>query len=357
MSEHILVIDEGTTSTRAIAYNRAFEQVAVAQEEVALQYPADGWVEQDGTEIWDRTVAVCRSVIDQIGGTEHVAAIGITNQRETTLVWDRASGEPIAPAIIWQDRRTAAYCDGLKAEGHEARVNEITGLLLDPYFSGTKLGWILDNVEGARARAEAGELAFGTVDAYLIYRLTGGATHATDATNASRTLLYTLGLGADGGWSEEMLSLLKVPASVLPKVYGSAADYGATSEDLFGKSLPILSAIGDQQAALVGQGCLEAGQAKITYGTGAFLVANTGQTRPVSAHKLLSTVGYEQVDASAFGLESNGCAMSCSLFQMRPLLKSLPESWKTMAGFTSCLPLQGLARRTGTLKRAGRFPA
>lgn len=305
MSEHILVIDEGTTSTRAIAYNRAFEQVAVAQEEVALQYPADGWVEQDGEEIWRRTVAVCRAVIEQIGGAEHVAAIGITNQRETTLVWDRASGEPIAPAIIWQDRRTAAYCEGLKAKGHEPRVNEITGLLLDPYFSGTKLSWILDNVAGARARAEAGELAFGTVDAYLIYRLTGGATHATDATNASRTLLYTLGLGTDGDWSEEMRALLNVPASVLPEVYGSAANYGMTAEGLFGKSLPILSAIGDQQAALVGQGCLEAGQAKITYGTGAFLVANTGSERPVSRHKLLGTVGYEQAQGSAFGLEGS----------------------------------------------------
>jgi glycerol kinase len=305
MGEHILVIDEGTTSTRAIAYDRDFRQVALAQEEVALQYPADGWVEQDGEEIWDRTLSVCRSVIAEIGGVEHVAAIGITNQRETTLVWDRSTGKPVAPAIIWQDRRTAEYCNGLKADGHEARVSDITGLLLDPYFSGTKLKWILETVADAHARAQAGELAFGTVDSYLIYRLTGGKTHATDATNASRTLLYRLGLGADGAWSDEMLSMLDIPRSVLPSVYGSAADYGATVDDLFGQPLPILSAIGDQQAALVGQGCLKAGEAKITYGTGAFLVANTGEERPVSTNKLLSTVGYEQAEASAFGLEGS----------------------------------------------------
>lgn len=305
MNDHILVIDEGTTSTRAIAYDRAFKQVAVAQEEVALQYPADGWVEQDGAEIWARTVSVCRAVIKQVGGVDRVAGIGITNQRETTLVWDRESGEPIAPAIIWQDRRTASACERLKAEGHEDAVTAETGLLLDPYFSGTKLGWILDNTDGARARAEAGELAFGTVDAYLIARLTGGKTHATDATNASRTLLYKLGLGDDGGWSETMLDLLQIPRAVLPEVYGSAAEYGVTEESLFGKAIPILSAIGDQQAALFGQGCLKAGEAKITYGTGAFLVANTGTTRPVSRHRLLGTVGYEAVRGSAFGLEGS----------------------------------------------------
>lgn len=305
MSDYILVIDEGTTSTRAIAYDRSFAQVAVAQKEVGLQYPDDGWVEQDGADIWAHTLEVCREVIAELGGAEKVAAIGITNQRETTLVWDRATGEPIAPAIIWQDRRTAAQCDGLKEAGHEGLVSDVTGLLLDPYFSGTKLGWLLDNVDGARARAEAGELAFGTVDAYLIYRLTGGATHATDVTNASRTLLYRLGIEGAGGWSEEMLELLNVPAGVLPEVRPSSADYGVTEEVLFGKAIPIFSAIGDQQAALFGQGCLGAGEAKITYGTGAFLVGNTGQARPVSAHRLLGTVGYETGKASAYGLEGS----------------------------------------------------
>lgn len=305
MSDYILVIDEGTTSTRAIAYDRAFAQVALAQEEVALQYPADGWVEQDGEEIWQRTLSVCRAVIDQIGGAEKVAAIGITNQRETTLVWDRETGEPIAPAIIWQDRRTAKICDALKAQGHEPRVNAATGLLLDPYFSGTKLSWILDTVEGARARANAGALAFGTVDAYLIYRLTGGASHATDVTNASRTLLYKLGLGGDGGWCEDMLGLLNVPISVLPEVMPSGAAFGQSAAGVFAAPIPILSAIGDQQAALFGQGCLQAGEAKITYGTGAFLVANTGTARPESRHKLLGTVGYETGTSGAFGLEGS----------------------------------------------------
>lgn len=303
MSEHILVIDEGTTSTRAIAYDRGFKQIAVAQKEIALQYPADGWVEQNGQEIWDSTLAVCRDVIEQIGGAERVAGIGITNQRETTLLWERASGEPLAPAIIWQDRRTAARCETLKAAGHEEQVSDTTGLLLDPYFSGTKLAWLLDEVDGARGRAEAGELAFGTVDAYLIYRLTGGAVHATDVTNASRTLLYRLGIDGAGGWSDEMLELLDIPAGVLPEVRPSSAAFGETSADLFGKSIPIFSAIGDQQAALVGQGCLGEGEAKVTYGTGAFLVANTGKDRPISSHRLLGTVGYETGKASAYGLE------------------------------------------------------
>lgn len=305
MTDHILVIDEGTTSTRAIAYTRDFQQVAVAQEEVALQYPGAGWVEQDGAEIWSRTLAVCCAVIAQIGGAARVAAIGITNQRETTLVWDRASGEPVAPAIIWQDRRTAKYCDNLKAAGHEREVSAETGLLLDPYFSGTKLGWILDNVPRARARAEAGELAFGTVDAYLIYRLTGGAVHACDVTNASRTLLYKLGLGAAGGWSADMLALLNIPENILPDVRPSAADFGKTDPALFGAPISIFSAIGDQQAALFGQGCLGVGEAKITYGTGAFLVANTGAVRPASRHKLLGTVGYDTGKARAFGIEGS----------------------------------------------------
>lgn len=305
MSEYILVIDEGTTSTRAIAYDRAFNQVAIAQEEVALQYPHDGWVEQDGGEIWTQTLAVCKAVITELGGVENVAAIGITNQRETTLVWDRATGEPIAPAIIWQDRRTAESCERLKEQGHEAKVSAQTGLLLDPYFSGTKLAWVLDNTQGARKRAEAGELAFGTVDAYLIYRLTGGAIHATDVTNASRTLLYKLAIGADGGYSADMLSLLGIPASLLPDVRPSSASFGQSDAALFGAPISIFSAIGDQQGALFGQGCLRVGEAKITYGTGAFLVANTGGQRPVSKHKLLGTIGYETGNTAAFGLEGS----------------------------------------------------
>ncbi len=305
MSDHILVIDEGTTSTRAIVFDRELQQVAVAQEEVALTFPADGWVEQDGQEIWDRTVSVARAAAEEVGGVERVAAIGITNQRETTLVWDRETGTPIAPAIVWQDRRTAPICETLKAAKHEKAVQAETGLLLDPYFSGTKIGWLLDNVDGARARAEAGELAFGTIDSWLIWNLTGGTVHASDVTNASRTLLYPLEAGTRH-WSDAMIDLLDVPSSLLPSVLPSSAIYGHSIPEILGKPLPILSAIGDQQAALVGQGALAAGQAKITYGTGAFLVANTGSARPVSDNRLLGTIGYEiDGSATAYALEGS----------------------------------------------------
>lgn len=320
-ADFILVIDEGTTSTRAIVYDRQFGEVALAQEEVALQYPADGWVEQKGEEIWSRTLSVCRAVIAKAGGADRIAAIGITNQRETTLVWERTTGKPIAPAIIWQDRRTAAACDALKAEGYEAETQAETGLLLDPYFSGTKIGWVLDNVKGARARAEAGELAFGTVDSFLLWRLTGGKMHATDVTNASRTLLYRLGLGADGGWSQVMAARLGVPAALLPDVKSSAADFGATDAALFGRAIPICSVLGDQQAALVGQGCLAPGQAKITFGTGAFLVANTGQVRPASENRLLGTMGYALPGASAMALEG-------SIFNAGTVIKWLRDDLK-----------------------------
>ena len=288
----ILVIDEGTTSTRAIIFDRAFTPIAQAQEEVGLTYPADGWVEQDGTEIWDKTLRVCREAISAAGGAERIAGIGITNQRETTLVWNRETGEPIAPAIVWQDRRTASICEVLKERGLEAQVQAETGLLIDPYFSGTKISWLLNQVEGARAAASAGKLAFGTVDTFLIWQLTKGRVHATDVTNASRTLLYPLNLDPEATWSEAMTDLLDVPTSLLPEVKPSGAAFGETDPDLFGRAIPILSAIGDQQAALVGQACLAPGTAKITYGTGAFLVANTGHEAPKSDHRLLGTLGY-----------------------------------------------------------------
>lgn len=305
MADAILVIDEGTTSTRAIVFDRNFNQVSLAQEEVPLAYPADGWVEQDGETIWEKTAQVCRAALSQAGGVERIAGIGITNQRETTLVWDRKTGKPLAPAIIWQDRRTASACDALKAAGHEAAVQAETGLLIDPYFSGTKIAWILDTVTGARERAEAGDLAFGTVETFLIWHLTGGRVHATDVSNASRTLLYRLGLGEDGGWSEAMCSLFRVPMSMLPDVKPNAADFGLSNEGLFGKALPILSAAGDQQSALVGQGCLSPGMAKITYGTGAFLVANSGTEKPESKNRLLGTVGYETAEGGAMALEGS----------------------------------------------------
>jgi glycerol kinase len=305
MADAILVIDEGTTSTRAIVFDRDFNQVSLAQEEVPLAYPADGWVEQDGETIWEKTVQVCQAALAKAGGIERIAGIGITNQRETTLVWDRKTGKLLAPAIIWQDRRTASACDALKAAGHEAAVQAETGLLIDPYFSGTKIAWILDTVTGARQRAEAGDLAFGTVETFLIWHLTGGRVHATDVSNASRTLLYRLGLGEDGGWSEAMCSLFRVPKSMLPDVRPNAADFGLCDESLFGKAAPILSAAGDQQSALVGQGCLSPGMAKITYGTGAFLVANSGVEKPVSKNRLLGTVGYETSEGGAMALEGS----------------------------------------------------
>nr|WP_070958733.1 glycerol kinase GlpK [Hyphomonas sp. Mor2] len=300
----ILVIDEGTTSTRAIAFSQAFEPVAMAQAEVPLAYPHDGWVEQDGAEIWSKTLDVCRTVIAEIGGAERIAGIGITNQRETTLIWDRETSQPIAPAIVWQDRRTAEACDALKARGLETQVQSETGLLLDPYFSGTKAAWLLDHVEGARPRAEAGALAFGTVDTYLIWHLTGGRVHATDMTNASRTLLYPLSIENGASWSRVMIDMLNVPQALLPTVKPSGARFGETDPALFGRAIPILSAIGDQQAALVGQGCLAPQTAKITYGTGAFLVANTGTDVPTSENRLLGTLGYGiEGGGSAYALE------------------------------------------------------
>ena len=303
MGELILVIDEGTTSTRAIVFDRNLNQVALAQQEVALSYPADGWVEQDGEEIWGRTVEVCRTAIAEAGGVDQIICIGITNQRETTLVWDRATGAPIAPAIVWQDRRTSARCEDLKAAGREPAVQAETGLLLDPYFSASKIEWLLANVSGARDRAEAGALAFGTVDSYLIWKLSGGARHVTDVTNASRTLLYRLGLADDAGWSSAMCDLFNVPQSLLPDVLPNAAEFGVCTEDLFGKPLPILSVAGDQQSALIGQACLAPGTAKITYGTGAFLVANSGADKPISSNRLLGTVGYDIAGQGALALE------------------------------------------------------
>lgn len=340
MADFILVIDEGTTSTRAIVYDRSFSEVALAQEEVALQYPADGWVEQDGGEIWSRTLSVCRAVMAAAGGADRIAAIGITNQRETTLVWDRTTGKPVAPAIIWQDRRTGAACDALKADGHEAVVQAETGLLLDPYFSGTKIGWILDNVAGARARAEAGELAFGTVDTFLLWRLTGGRVHATDVTNASRTLLYRLGLAGNGGWSGQMAGIIGVPASLLAQVRPSAADYGATDPALFGRAIPVCSVLGDQQSALVGQGCLEPGQAKVTFGTGAFLVANTGEVRPASKNRLLGTMGYALPGAAAMALEGSVFNAGTVIKWLRDDLKLIRSAQESAAAAAS-LPDNG----------------
>jgi glycerol kinase len=302
MTDFILAIDQGTTSTRAILFDRAFSSRHTAQIELTQHYPQPGWVEHDGEEIWAATLAVCREAIAAAGGATKIACIGITNQRETTLVWDRATGTPIHKAIVWQDRRTSAVCAGLRGAGHEAAVQAQTGLLLDPYFSATKLAWILDHVPGARALAGDGKLAFGTVESFLIWRLTGGAAHVTDATNAARTLLLDLHART---WSDKLCGLFSAPRAVLGRVADCAGALGVTDPALFGAAIPITGAAGDQQAALVGHGCLSPGEAKATYGTGCFLVMHAGAQAPTSRNRLLATVGYQIPGETAYALEGS----------------------------------------------------
>ena len=297
----ILAIDQGTTSSRAIIFDADMKPIASAQEEFTQHFPASGWVEHDPDDIWNTVLSTCRAAMDKAGvRASDIAGIGITNQRETTLVWDRHTGEPVHNAIVWQDRRTAEFCRGIKGQGHESDVTARTGLLLDPYFSGTKVNWILDNVEGARARAEAGDLLFGTVDCYLIWKLTGGAVHATDATNASRTLLYDIHAGA---WSPEMCDLLNVPQSMLPQVKDCAADFGLTTPELLGGEVPILGVAGDQQAATIGQACFQPGMMKSTYGTGCFALLNTGNQAVTSQNRLLTTIAYQLNGKPTYALE------------------------------------------------------
>jgi len=303
MTGLILAIDQGTTSSRAILFDAGLKPVAVAQEEFPQHFPRSGWVEHDAEDIWRTTVATCRDAIAKAGiAASEIAAIGITNQRETTVIWDRATGEPIHKAIVWQDRRTAEICAGLKDQGLEEMVQQRTGLLLDPYFSGTKAAWILDTVPGARDRAERGDLAFGTIDSFLLWRLTGGKTHATDATNASRTLMYDI---RNGQWDDELLRILKVPAAVLPEVGDSAADFGTTDPELFGAAIPILGIAGDQQAATVGQACFRPGMMKSTYGTGCFALMNTGDRAVTSENRLLTTIAYQLDGQPTYALEGS----------------------------------------------------
>ena len=298
MTGTVLAIDQGTTSTRAILFGAAMQPLRTAQREFPQIFPASGWVEHDPEDLWETTIATCREALD--GDTP--AAIGITNQRETVVVWDRHTGKAIHNAIVWQDRRTAEICAGLKADGHEPMITERTGLLLDPYFSGTKLSWILDHVEGARARAEAGDLLAGTVDSWLIWRLTGGAVHATDATNASRTMLCNIHAGA---WDAELCELLRVPGRMLPRIEDSADDFGETLPELFGAAVPIRGVAGDQQAATVGQGCFQPGMMKSTYGTGCFALLNTGKDPVTSHNRLLTTVAYQLNGRPTYALEGS----------------------------------------------------
>lgn len=334
MRPHILAIDQGTTSTRAIVFDEAFAPKAVAQIELTQHFPAPGHVEHDGEEIWRATVQVCREAIDKVGGPGAIAAIGITNQRETTLVWERATGALIHKAIVWQDRRTSEVCARLRAQGREADVQAATGLLLDPYFSATKIAAILD---ATGRRADANQLAFGTVDSFLLWRLTGGRVHATDATNAARTLLFGLKPPA---WRDDLAALFHVPASMLPTVQPSAGLFGETDPSLFGRAIPITGIAGDQQAALVGHGCLTPGMAKATYGTGCFLVMNAGAEPPVSHNRLLATVGYQIGAATTYALEGSIFSAGATIQWLRDGLKLIGASRESEA-LAAALPDNG----------------
>jgi len=329
MTQYILSIDQGTTSSRAMLFDANGRAAFTAQREFTQYFPRDGWVEHDPEEIWNTTLAVVREALEHAGQQQFsVAAIGITNQRETTVVWDRASGEAVYNAIVWQDRRTAGFCDGLRQQGQEATVSAKTGLLLDPYFSGTKINWILDNVDGARRRAENGELAFGTIDSFLIWRLTGGKSHVTDATNASRTLLFNI---HQQDWDAELLQLLSIPDSLLPTVLDCAADFGVTSKALLGAQIPIAGVAGDQQAALVGQACFEPGMIKSTYGTGCFMVLNTGEQALSSSNKLLTTVGYRLNGKTSYALEGSIFVAGAAVQWLRDGLGIIQSAQQTEA--------------------------
>ena len=319
----ILAIDQGTSSSRAIVFGAAGGVCAVAQREITPRYPRPGWVEHDPEEIWRTTVAVCREALEAAGP---VVAAGITNQRETTVVWDRESGKAIHPAIVWQDRRTAGQCAALAAEGRGALFEEKTGLRLDPYFSGTKVAWILDHVEGARAHAEQGRLAFGTIDTFLLWRLSGGTEHATDATNASRTLLFDIHAQC---WDDALLDALRVPRSLLPEVRDSAGEFGTTRSELLGAALPVTGVAGDQQAAGIGQACFASGMVKCTYGTGCFALLHTGGSVVPSRHGLLGTVAYRLGGEVAYALEGSIFVAGAAMQWLRDALcviKHAPES-------------------------------
>jgi glycerol kinase len=325
----ILVLDEGTTSTRAMLFAPDGALHGVAQRELSQHYPQPGWVEHDASEIWDRTIACTHEMVEKAGGPERIAALGITNQRETVVAWDKTTGEPLARAIVWQDRRTAEFCAALKEAGHEPAMQEKTGLLLDPYFSATKMRWLLDNEPAVAEAASAGRLAFGTVESWLTFKLTGGA-HISDASNASRTLLLPL---TGASWDEGLCELFGVPFGALPEVVDTSGELGATA--LFGAPIPIRGMAGDQQAATIGQGCLSPGDVKATYGTGAFILANMGQAVPRSAHRLLGTVLCQERGQRTYALEG-------SIFTAGSLVQWLRDS----------LGLLGSAAETEALARS-----
>ncbi len=327
MADYILAIDQGTTSTRAIVFDRALKIVGAAQQEFRQIFPKPGWVEHDPEDIWRSVTATCRAALRKAGvKAREVAAIGITNQRETTVVWNRKTGKPIHNAIVWQDRRTAARCTALRAAGAEPMATAASGLLIDPYFSGTKVAWLLDHVRGARARAEKGDLCFGTIDSFLIWRLTGGRVHATDATNASRTLLFDI---HKREWSDALLKMLDVPRAILPEVKDCAADFGVTDKAVLGAEIPILGVAGDQQAATVGHACFEPGMLKSTYGTGCFALLNTGEEAVRSDNRLLTTIAYQIDGKTTYALEGAIFIAGAAVQWLRDGLKIIKSAAET----------------------------
>jgi glycerol kinase len=340
MAGYVIAIDQGTTSSRSVVFDDAMQIVGVGQQEFTQHFPRSGWVEHDADEIWSGVVETCRTAFmaARIEASD-VAAVGITNQRETVVVWDRQTGKPIYNAIVWQDRRTADLCERLKHEGHEALVTDRTGLLLDPYFSATKVQWILDNVEGARAKAQSGQLLLGTIDTWLIWKLTGGAVHATDATNAARTMVYDIHKGC---WDEDLLRLFNIPHSMLPVVKDSADDFGVVQADVFGAEIPIRGVAGDQQAATVGQACFAPGMMKSTYGTGCFAMLNTGDVPVRSNNRLLTTIAYQLDGQTTYALEGSIFIAGAAVQWLRDGLQVIETASETHALADSADPHQDI---------------
>ncbi|RWM10090.1 glycerol kinase GlpK [Mesorhizobium sp.] len=338
MSGFVLAIDQGTTSTRAILFDDKMKVAGTGQQEFTQHYPASGWVEHDPEDIWESVVATVKAALKAAGrAASDVAAIGITNQRETVVIWDRATGKPIHNAIVWQDRRTAPLCQKLKKQGLEKKFTRKTGLLLDPYFSGTKIAWMLDRVKGARKRAEKGELLAGTIDSFLIWRLTGGKVHATDATNASRTLVYNIEKNA---WDDELLSILNIPAAILPQVKDCADDFGITVKSLFGAEMRILGVAGDQHAATIGQACFEPGMMKSTYGTGCFALLNTGADLVRSKNRLLTTIAYRLNGKTTYALEGSIFIAGAAVQWLRDGIKVIGKAEQSGALAATADPAQ-----------------
>jgi glycerol kinase len=340
MTEYILAIDQGTTSTRAILFDGEMKVAGSGQKEFAQHYPASGWVEHDPEDIWSSVVATMKAALKNADrDAADVAAIGITNQRETVVIWDKVTGRPIHNAIVWQDRRTAPLCQKLRKQGLEKTFTKKTGLLLDPYFSGTKIAWMLDKVKGARKRAEKGELLAGTIDSFLIWRLTGGRVHATDATNASRTLVYNIEKNV---WDDELLSILRIPAAMLPEVKDCADDYGVTEKSLFGAEIRILGVAGDQHAATIGQACFEPGMMKSTYGTGCFALLNTGADLVRSKNRLLTTIAYRLNGKTTYALEGSIFIAGAAVQWLRDGIKVIGKAEQSGALAAAADPAQNV---------------